>query len=212
MGMSRKVLEKKNAKEDEGARLLYFALPPPHGINGVERARLVDVDECGVWLATCRRKYGHVDIGKKAATNAPYNVGKKFTVILAIDVGGVVCYTLSDSPGTTTLIFFNFINHVLLPSIEGTHPDGRVIVWDNLRAHFNQAVLQLIRNEGHVIVPRPKFSCDLGSIEFGFSVIKTNLRSHWYDVDEDNLPDYVEAAICSLTGDQCEGFFRHTGH
>ena len=58
MGMSRKVLEKKNAKEDEGARLLYFALPPPHGINGVERARLVDVDECGVWLATCRRKCG----------------------------------------------------------------------------------------------------------------------------------------------------------
>ena len=44
-----------------------------------------------------------------------------------------------------------------------------------------------------------------------FSVIKTT-SSHWYDVDEDNLPDYVEAAICSLTGDQCEGFFRHTGH
>ena len=71
--MTRKVLERTSQNADPGARLAYFALPPPNGVLGVPRADLVDVDETGVWMMVCRRRYGHVESGKNAATHAPYN-------------------------------------------------------------------------------------------------------------------------------------------
>ena len=58
--------------------MAYFALPPPNGVLGVPRADLVDVDETGVWLMVCRRRYAMVESGKHAATHAPYIEGKKF--------------------------------------------------------------------------------------------------------------------------------------
>ena len=87
--MTRQVLGKTNNKADEGARLAYFAMPPPHGIADVDPDRLVDVDETGVWLAVCRRKTGHVHRGEKGETHAPYSVGKKYTKKYNLRRGGV---------------------------------------------------------------------------------------------------------------------------
>ena len=88
IGFTRQVLEKKNAAADPHAQRLYYALEPPAGIHGVNRDLLVDIDETGVWMACCRRTRGHAPRGESATTNAPYNVGKKYTAILAIDTGG----------------------------------------------------------------------------------------------------------------------------
>jgi hypothetical protein len=41
---------------------------------------------------------------------------------------------------------------------------------------------------------------------------KNLLKVDWHELTEDNLVDHVEAAICQLTGQQCRGFFHHTGH
>jgi transposase len=207
--MTRQVLGKSNNKADEGARLAYYTLPPPHGIAGVHPDRLVDIDETGVWLAVCRRKLGHVPRGEKGETHAPYSVGKKYTVTLAIDTGGVVAYLISDAPGTTSEMWYAFLQGSLLPNLP---VPGRVLLYDNLSAHGNAGAGALIEGSGHQSVKRPKYSCDLGSIEFANNVFKTELRSHWYDLTEDNLVDHVEDAIQTLTAEQCEGFFRHTGH
>lgn len=210
--MTRQVLGKSNNKADEGARLAYFTLPPPHGIAGVQPDRLVDVDETGVWLTVCRRKHGHVPRGDKGETHAPYSVGKKYTVTPAIDTGGVVAYMISDSPGTTSEIWYAFLQGVLLPNLAAIGIPDRMLVYDNLSAHGNAAARALIVGSGHESVKRPKYSCDLGSIEFANNVFKTELRGHWYDLTEDNLVDHVEAAIQTVTAEQCVGFFRHTGH
>lgn len=209
LGFTRKVLERENNMVDEGARQLYFQLPPPQGIFGVNRDILVDVDETGVWLAVGRRRYGHAPSGQSASTHAPYNVGKKYSVILAIDTGGVVTYLITDSPGTTSVIWYHFLFDMLLPAIAG-HP--RVILMDNLQAHNNLAAIALIQNDGHVIVRRPAYSCDIGSIEFANNVFKITLKGYWHDLTEENLPSRIEACICMITSEQCKGFFQHTGH
>ena len=210
--MTRQVLGKSNNKADEGARLAYFTLPPPHGVAGVHPDRLVDVDETGVWLAVCRRRYGHVPRGEKGETHAPYQVGKKYTVTLAIDTGGVVAYMISDAPGTTSEMWYSFLQGVLLPNLDAVGIPNRVLLYDNLSAHRNAAARALIVGSGHVAVNRPKYSCDLGSVEFANNVFKTELRQNWYELTDDNLVDYVDAAIQTLTAEQCRGFFRHTGH
>ena len=99
MGFTRKVLEKKSAQADYGAQLAYFELPHPMGVLGVNRDDLIDIDESGVWLCVCRRVRGHAPRGQSAATHSPYNEGKKYTVIMAIDTAGVLAYQLSDLPG-----------------------------------------------------------------------------------------------------------------
>ena len=54
----------------------------------------------------CRRRYGMVESGKNAATHAPYNEGKNVSVILAIDIAGLVGYLITDLPGTSNETFF----------------------------------------------------------------------------------------------------------
>lgn len=206
--MTRKVLERTSQNADPGARLAYFALPPPNGVLGVPRAELVDVDETGVWMMVCRRRYGHVESGKNAATHAPYNEGKKYSVILAIDITGVKGYYINDLPGTSNETFFHFAA-ALLGALEDR---PRTILLDNLSSHKWAPTKQILREAGHRIVYRPPYSSDLGSIEFANNVFKMWLRKHMHEITEMNLPVYTEAAICQLTGEQCHGFFRHTGH
>ena len=119
---------------------------------------------------------------------------------------------ISDAPGTTSEIWYAFLQGALLPNLATIGVANRVLVYDNLRAHQNVDARALIRGSGYEAVNRPKYSCDLGSVEFANNVFKTELRQHWYELTEDNLVDYVEAAIQTLTAEQCQGFFRHTGH
>lgn len=216
MGYTRKVLEKTTERVSQEMLDLYFQMEPPGGVFGVPRERLIDVDETGVWLAVIRRKYGHAIKGEKAGTVAPYNVGKKYTAILAIDIHGVVAYLILDVPGTTNVLFFHFVCELLLPDI--TPPDGepvvrRVILLDNLAAHHYAPMLNAIRTAGHAHTHRPAYaSVELGSIELAMGVLKGDLQQRWHHVTADNLVDEVEDAICRIRADQCAGFFRHTGH
>ena len=72
--------------------------------------------------------------------------------------------------------------------------------------------MDLIAAEGHQIAKRPTVSPDMGAIELCFNVIRTFLCSHWLEIELDNLVEYIEHGICSITGRQCRGFFYHTGY
>ena len=209
MGFTRKVLEKKSAQADYGAQLAYFELPPPMGILGVNRDDLIDIDESGVWLFVCRRSRGHAPSGQSAATHSPYNEGKRFTVIMAIDTAGVLAYQIVDLPGTTSETFYEYMRAMMPRLVDRP----RVIVMDNLRSHKSPETKRLVEGNGHVIVFRPSYSSDvLGSIEYAFNIMKTFLRHHAHDITEANLVGYTEAAICSISGDTCRNLFAHTGH
>jgi transposase len=176
----------------------------------VDRDLLVDIDETGVWMACCRRTRGHAPRGESATTHSPYNVGKKYTVILAIDTGGLICYQIADVKGTSGEMFLAFLTGGLMPCIEGT---SRRLVMDNASSHKTDDVKRCIRAYGHGVTYRPPLSSDvLGSIEYAMNVIKAHLRRNSGRIVEDNLPDFIEAAVCSLTPEQCRGFFEHTGH
>ena len=176
----------------------------------MNRDLLVDIDETGVWMACCRRTRGHAPRGESAATHSPYNVGKKYTVILAIDTGGLICYQIADVKGTSGAMFLAFLTGCLMPCIEGM---SCRLVMDNASSHKTDDVKRCIGAYGHGVTYRPPFSSDvLGSIEYGMNIIKVYLRCNSGRIKEDNLPDHIVAAMCSLTPEQCGGFFMHTGH
>ena len=71
-------------KRDEADRGLFWQLPPPAGIFGVDRETIIDIDESGVMMGTASRSSGHAMIGEQATMRMPTKVGTKDTIILAV--------------------------------------------------------------------------------------------------------------------------------
>jgi hypothetical protein len=65
----------------------FFAMPPPLGVNGLERRSLVDADECAIFLEKVNRRKGLAHTTIRVRKPGHYGKGKKLTVILFIEPG-----------------------------------------------------------------------------------------------------------------------------
>jgi hypothetical protein len=59
-------------------------MPPPAGIFGIPRRRLIDVDEVGFLLQRANRKYGHAYSGVRVRKPGNYGRDVNITVFLAV--------------------------------------------------------------------------------------------------------------------------------
>ena len=62
-------------------------MPPPFGVNGCNRRRLTDIDECGIELNHTNHKYGHAYSGVIVVKPGHYSQDTKLTVLLAVEAG-----------------------------------------------------------------------------------------------------------------------------
>ena len=69
-------------------RRQFWTLPPPVGVQGVDRMRLIDCDECAFYLQICNRPYGKAFVCERVRETGVYGHDLKFTLILAIDCHG----------------------------------------------------------------------------------------------------------------------------
>ena len=65
-----------------------------------------------------------------------------------------------------------FVNEILLPSL----PEASVLIWDNLREHYEQQELASLREKGHTIWFTPQYSPEGNPIEYAFSKLKAYLK------------------------------------
>ena len=65
----------------------FWTMPLPFGVNGCDRRRLIDVDECGIELQRSNRKYGHSFSGVRVVQPGHYSRDTKLTIILAVEAG-----------------------------------------------------------------------------------------------------------------------------
>ena len=77
----------------EFLRALWRLQPPPLGHVGVNRYDLIDHDECGLFVTTCNRHYGHAYMGKRATEVQQYIKGVKFTLVMGISAQGEVSFS-----------------------------------------------------------------------------------------------------------------------
>ena len=61
-------------------RELFWSQGPPTGINGVQRYKLIDIDECGVCLEDSNRTCGYAYSGVRVLKPGNYGRGKNITV------------------------------------------------------------------------------------------------------------------------------------
>src|SRR3954453_8259524 len=140
------------------------------GLAGVDRRRLVFVDECGANTAMTRT-HGRAPVGERVYTNTPGG-WESITLTCGMRLSGVTA-TLAFPGATNTDVFETYVEEVLVPELK----PGDVVVWDNLKPHESEEAVEAVEAAGARVVPLPPWSPDLTPIEEMFSKVKGSLRS-----------------------------------
>jgi len=153
-------------------RVLFYTLPPPLGIHLVPRIDFIDTDECAISLQTAVRTHGKAYIGVRCNAAGNYCHDEKWTLIMPIDSTGWRHATFNKVAGTTALIFRQYIRGVLARLPPGI---PRIFLWDNLKSHFSDALINEIYLAGHSVIPRPAYYPVDGPIEYVFNQVECGL-------------------------------------
>jgi transposase len=134
-------------------------------------ARFVFVDESGA-KTNMTRLYGRAIAGQRATDDTPSGHWCTTTMISSVRLdGATACMVVNGA--TNKEVFQAYVRHILLPTLKA----GDVVVLDNLSAHKNKAIRDLIESVGPELWYLPPYSPDLNPIEKMWSKVKAILRT-----------------------------------
>ena len=162
LAMTYKAMRYYSKNRNETDRIAFWTNVPNHpvrpGVAGVHYSYIVDIaDETGRYTsASCRRR-GYSLCGTPCWDSRPSKCSdNRLTAVIAVDsVKGVISRMLYEK-GTTGDKFTVFVQHLLLPVIQGTCT--RVITMDNLDGH--SAAVKFIKAAGHYVVFCPTYTLE----------------------------------------------------
>ena len=198
-------------------RWQYWNLPIPIGVADARRHRVIDLDECGLYIASANRNSGKAYVGVRVRDAGPYSNADKWTLLMAVcGEDGTV-----DQPsrrwtniwmdgGTTITRMMDFVLGILQDIGHAQEGDFYIFTMDNLNAHRNVGVVALIHSYGHAVVFRaPYWNVD-GPIEYVFNTLQGLLRRGLHQIVSSQ--DLLMAVYQSIqTMIDFGGYFRHVG-
>lgn len=170
-----------------------------------EIERYVFIDEMGSNLAMTRR-YGRAPRGQRATEKVPVKRGESVTVIGAGRLSGVRA-SMSFTGAITSEILEQFAEDVLLPTLRR----GDIVFLDNLPAHHESDIEEILGEEGILVEWIPTYSPDLNPIEMFWSKVKQHLRKKKARTRE-ALEQALKEAFELVTRADWEGWFAHSGY
>lgn len=166
---------------------------------------LVWIDEAGVNLSMTP-SYGWAMSGERAVEHRPSIRTAKTSIVGAISVQGVVSIgTVAGSFNAQR--FLDWLTTDLLPKL----PAGKILVWDNVKFHFNAAVLAAIEAAGCALLTLPSYSPDLNPIEEYWSKLKHFVRAAKARTKE-ALDSAIDAAAELVETRDLMGWIGHAGY
>src|SRR5207244_9284612 len=118
-----------------------------------------------------QRTHGRAAPGERVVASVPHSHFKTISTIAALSTQGIIA-SVSFDGGTTAAKFVDFLGDKLVPAMR----KGQVLVLDNLAAHNDRRVDELIEAEGCRVLRLPPYSPDFNPIENAISKVKTVLR------------------------------------
>ncbi|WP_020465598.1 transposase [Singulisphaera acidiphila] len=125
---------------------------------GLDPRRLVFIDECGANTAMTRT-HGRAPAGQRVYATTPGR-WESITLTSGLRLSGVTV-ALAFPGATNTAVFETYVEDVLVPELKA----GDVVIWDNLKPHKSEEVIEAIEAAGASVVPLPPWSPDLTPIE-----------------------------------------------
>ena len=163
------------------------------------------VDEMGANVSLCPL-YAWSPKGKRAFGKAPRNWGKNVTLLASITRRGLGPCLAIEGP-TTREVFEAYLEHVLSPTLES----GQIVVMDNLSAHKDGGVKEIIEGRGCELMYLPPYSPDFNPIEQAFSKVKGRMRRAGARTRE-ALIEAMGRALDAVSAQDARGFFGHCGY
>jgi len=167
--------------------------------------RLVFIDESGA-KTNMTRLYGRAKAGHRVVDDVPSGRWSTTTMVSSVRLDGSTACMVVDG-ATNKEVFQAYVEHILLPSLKS----GDVVVLDNLSAHKNQKVRDLIESVGAELWFLPPYSPDLNPIEKMWSKIKAILRTLKARTQE-SMIDAIAKALEAVTADDAKGWFESCGY
>ena len=163
------------------------------------------IDESGA-KTNMTRLHGRAPRGERIIGRVPHGHWKTTTMISAVRLDGPCACATVDGPVDAD-VFRAYVTLVLVPQLR----PGDVVVLDNLAAHKAPGIAEAITSAGARLLYLPPYSPDLNPIENMWSKVKGCLRSAAARTI-DALGEAIDAALATVTGEDCRGFFRHCGY
>ena len=136
----------------------------------------------------------------------PRNRGPNFTLLAAMSVAGITA-ALTMTGAAAGEVVALFVRRILLPKLR----PGQILLWDNLSAHTNAALPQLLAERGCEVRFLPPYSPDCNPIEHAFSTLKTPLRRAEARSRE-AFEETIAAGLDTITSQDAHAWFRHCGY
>uniref|UniRef100_A0A0S1MK67 Tc1-like transposase DDE domain-containing protein n=1 Tax=Phakopsora pachyrhizi TaxID=170000 RepID=A0A0S1MK67_PHAPC len=208
MGYTLKITSKIHINQSDVAREDYM-----YHIAQYPARFLVFTDESGVCLKTLMRRSGWAPRGCRARVIQHQLNPKRYNVLPAISLGGLLaCHVLEENVDRS--IFVEYLQTILLPSMNPFPGPNIVLVMDNAAIHKGYKVEQLCNMHGIALVYLPAYSPDLNPIEKLFGIFKNKMRrTQGLTHVQNNIPDYLEYVLAELMSAQaCHACYRGSGY
>jgi transposase len=169
-------------------------------LAGLDPRRLIFIDECGANTAMTRR-YGRAPAGQRVYASVPGR-WESVTLTCGLRLSGVTA-AFAFPGATNTGTFEEYVERVLVPELE----PGDVVVWDNLKPHKAEEVVEAVEAAGARVFPLPPWSPDLSPIEEMISKVKGAMRSAAARTTEAVYAAFV-SALHDVTPEDIAGWFQ----
>lgn len=166
---------------------------------------LVFIDESGA-KTNMTRLYGRATAGQRAVDNTPSGHWHTTTMISSVRLDGSTACMVVDG-ATNKDVFEAYAEQILLPSLKA----GDIVVLDNLSAHKNQRLRELLKSVGAELWYLPAYSPDLNPIEKMWSKVKSILRTFKARTRE-TLIGAIAKALDMVTANDAKGWFESCGY
>jgi transposase len=176
-----------------------------HDQTSLDPSKLVFIDETGT-STNMARTYARSKRGVRALGRVPWGHWKIVTFTAALRCDGVVAPFVIDKP-MNGAIFVEYIRQCLVPALR----PGDIVVMDNLPAHKNEQVRELIEAAGAELRYLPPYSPDLNPIEQFFAKFKAMMRK----AKERTVPglyDRIGAILDRCPAHECPNYFANSGY
>ena len=153
-----------------------------------------------------QRTHGRAAPGERVVAAVPHGHHKAISAAAAMSARGVVASASYDG-GTTAARFVAFVRDEPCPALR----PGQVVVLDNLSAHNDRRVDELVAAAGCAVARLPPCSPDLNPIENAIGKVEALLRK----LARRTVPALLEAipqALAAVTAGGATGFFGHCGY
>jgi len=177
---------------------------------GIAARNFAFMDEVGFDDRSMYRLRGWAPVGERASAAVPRVRGTRYSLMLAINQTGVVCYMIVAG-AANSVHMEEFLTQCFIPNVDPVTGKNTILVLDNAKTHKAARFGVVMRAARGRLQFLPPYSPDYNPIELVFSWMRAWVRRNRCRYN--NLLELIEAAVAAVHAEPnlCRHYVRKCG-